>query len=83
MSLIEVNEVSYIYENDDNEKPALKDVSINIESGDFIAVIGSNGSGKSTLAKLLNVLLLPSEGDILVNGLNSRDKKIPGKLGSR
>ncbi|MGM0601883.1 MAG: energy-coupling factor transporter ATPase [Bacillota bacterium] len=79
MSLIEVNEVSYIYEND-NERPALKDINLNIESGDFIAIIGSNGSGKSTLAKLLNVLLLPSEGNITVNGLNSRDEKNTWKI---
>jgi len=60
--------VKYRYRNLD--EPALKNINLSIEAGDFVAIIGSNGSGKSTLAKLLNVLLLPTEGEITVDNLN-------------
>ncbi len=71
MSLIEVNGVEYNY-NDDQNEPALSNVDLSIEAGDFVTIIGSNGSGKSTLAKLLNVLLLPTDGKIIVDGLDTR-----------
>ncbi len=71
MSLIEVRRVEYKYNEED--EPALKDINMSIESGDFVAVIGSNGSGKSTLARLLNVLLLPSSGEVIIDGLNTAD----------
>ena len=57
MSLIEINGVDFLYENDDSDRPALQNIDLQIEAGDFAVIIGSNGSGKSTLAKLLNVLL--------------------------
>ena len=44
--------------------PALQDVSINIERGSYVAILGHNGSGKSTLAKLLNMILTPTVGKI-------------------
>ncbi|HLV10325.1 MAG TPA: energy-coupling factor transporter ATPase [Halanaerobiales bacterium] len=69
MSLIEVEGVDYVYNSVDI--PALKDINLSIESGEFIAIIGGNGSGKSTLAKLLNVLLIPSSGKIKVTGMDS------------
>src|SRR5690554_6164324 len=69
MSLIEVNGVDYIYNSVDI--PALKDINLTIDSGEFIAVIGGNGSGKSTLAKLLNVLLIPTSGKIEVAGMDT------------
>ncbi len=56
---------------------ALDDVSIEIEEGSFVCVLGHNGSGKSTLAKLLNGLSLPNEGTVLVSGKDTRD---PDKL---
>ncbi len=68
MSLIEMSGVRYNYR--DLDEPALKNINLSIEAGDFVAIIGSNGSGKSTLAKLLNVLLLPTEGEIFVDGLS-------------
>jgi energy-coupling factor transport system ATP-binding protein len=52
---------------------ALEAVTLTIERGEFVAVVGSNGSGKSTLAKHLNALLIPTEGVVLVDGLNTRD----------
>jgi energy-coupling factor transport system ATP-binding protein len=51
---------------------ALKGVSISIEQGEFVAIIGHNGSGKSTLAKHLNALLLPDQGTVTVGGLDTK-----------
>ncbi len=67
MSLIELTGVNFSYNK--NNKLALKNIDLTVDEGDFVAVIGANGSGKSTLAKLLNVLLLPDEGEVRVNGL--------------
>ena len=52
---------------------ALKDISLQVEKGEFVAVLGSNGCGKSTLAKLFNAILLPEKGDILVENINTKD----------
>ena len=54
---------------------ALCDLSLSIEKGSFVAVIGQNGSGKSTLAKLINALLLPAEGTVFVNGYDTKDEE--------
>lgn len=54
---------------------AVDGVNLHIKQGEFVAVIGSNGSGKSTLAKHFNALLLPSEGQVQVDGLNTKDKR--------
>ena len=51
--------------------PALENVNFSIEEGDFVALVGANGSGKTTLARHLNALLLPTSGDVLVDGLNT------------
>ncbi|MGN1094205.1 MAG: ATP-binding cassette domain-containing protein, partial [Candidatus Neoclostridium sp.] len=72
MSIIEVKSVGFRYGGEKN-KYALDDVSLSIEEGEFVAVVGHNGSGKSTLAKLLNGLLEPTKGDVIVNGINTRD----------
>ncbi|MCR5135171.1 MAG: energy-coupling factor transporter ATPase [Clostridiales bacterium] len=53
---------------------ALNDLSLSIEKGSFVAVIGQNGSGKSTMAKCINALLLPSEGTVWVNGYDTKDE---------
>lgn len=54
---------------------ALDGVSLHIPKGQFVAVIGANGSGKSTLAKHINGLLVPEEGTVTVNGLDTRDEE--------
>ena len=57
------------------ELPAavIKGVDLDIEEGSFVAVIGRNGSGKSTLAKCINALLVPTEGDVFVDGMNTKN----------
>ena len=55
-------------------KAALRDVTLSIEAGSFVAVLGHNGSGKSTLAKHINALFLPSKGEVLVNGRSTLDE---------
>lgn len=53
----------------------LKDVSLSIERGSFTAVLGHNGSGKSTFAKHINAILLPEEGTVLVDGMDTREEE--------
>lgn len=66
--------VSYVYgRGTSHAVTALRGVDLDIAPGEFVAVVGHNGSGKSTVAKHLNVLLLPSEGDVWVDGRNTRD----------
>ena len=66
-----------VLNNDGNvisKKRAIDDVSLTINEGEFVCVVGRNGSGKSTLAKCLNALILPSSGDVIINGLNTKDE---------
>jgi len=74
MPLIEVTNLKYVYNAGTPEAVvALDGVSLRIERGEYLAVVGGNGSGKSTLAKHLNALLLPTEGDVIVDGMNTKD----------
>ena len=68
--LIEVEHITYTYPG--QKQPTLQDVSLQVRAGEWIALIGSNGSGKTTLARHLNALLLPEQGRVLVNGLDTR-----------
>lgn len=71
MAYIEVKNVCFSYEEDTQEnKTVLDNVSLEIERGEFVAILGRNGSGKSTLAKLLNMILTPSSGKILIDGID-------------
>lgn len=80
MSIIKTKHLSYHYirhdeeGNVEGEVPAVKDVNLSVEPGEFIAILGHNGSGKSTLAKHFNALLLPSEGCIVVDGMDTADE---------
>ena len=80
-SIISVKNVTYEYKNEDDYKDggavvaAVKDLSLNIERGSFTVILGHNGSGKSTLAKMLNGLYKPTSGDILVDGINTKDEE--------
>ena len=76
--MIKANNVTfgYNYYNEKEDKKekniAVSEVSISIDTGSFVAILGHNGSGKSTLAKLMNGLLIPDEGSIFVKGLDSK-----------
>ena len=69
-AFIKVENLSFSYESDSEARtiPAVKDVSFDINEGEYIAILGHNGSGKSTLAKLLNFILEPTSGKIFVDG---------------
>lgn len=54
---------------------ALDNVNIDIQKGDFVAILGHNGSGKSTLAKHLNAILMPTEGTLWINGYNTKEEE--------
>lgn len=74
--MIEVQNVKYTYnEGTSAAVEALKGVTFNIADGEFVALVGHNGSGKSTLAKLFNGLIQPREGKVLVNGMDTADRK--------
>ncbi len=85
-AIISVKNAVFRYEDEpDPNRRVLKGINLSIEGGSFVAVLGHNGSGKSTLAKLLNALLLPTEGEVLVDGLSTADPDntlaIRGKVG--
>jgi len=73
--MIKVQGVTFLYESNDQGDvvEALKDINIKVEKGEFVTIIGHNGSGKSTLAKHINALLKPSEGDVWVKGMNTKE----------
>lgn len=68
--MLSIKDVSFTY---DSGTPALENVSIEIKEGEFLCIVGHNGSGKSTLAKMLNGLLLPTEGTVEVAGMDTSD----------
>ena len=73
-NIIEVRNAVYEYVDEDVVKRAVDNVSFSIKKGSFTVILGHNGSGKSTLAKLLNGLLKPTNGDVLVDGINTKDE---------
>ena len=76
--MIETRELTFIYPAEEGREAsaALRDVSLQIEAGTFVAVLGHNGSGKSTLAKHFNAVLLPSGGSVWVEGMDTRDEAL-------
>lgn len=71
---LETSHLSYTYPNTEGETHhALHDLTLSIEQGSFVAVLGHNGSGKSTLAKLLNGILVPTAGKVFVDSLDTAD----------
>jgi energy-coupling factor transport system ATP-binding protein len=67
--LIRADKVTYTYEGE----PALREVTLNVNEGEFLVILGHNGSGKSTLAKMFNALLAPNGGSVRVDGLDTAD----------
>lgn len=82
---IEIQHVSFSYplEHGREQRRALQAIDLEIHEGEFVAIIGENGSGKSTLARLLTALLLPDEGQVLVDGMSTRDSVHHAQIRSR
>lgn len=74
-NLIEIKNVTFQYTDDEAVHTAVENLSLEIKKGSFTVVLGHNGSGKSTLAKLLNGLNKPTTGDVIVEGINTRDEE--------
>jgi energy-coupling factor transport system ATP-binding protein len=73
--MIEAKDLSFVYRTGEADAvPALRDLNLEIEPGQLVAIIGHNGSGKSTLAKLLCAVLYPTEGEILIDGVPVREE---------
>ena len=72
MSIISFKQVHYTYPGDELE--SLCGVDLEIEQGEFVAVLGHNGSGKSTLAKHMNAILVPDEGKVVIDGIDSSEE---------
>ena len=75
-TMIELKDVTFAYPAEEGKqtKNALDGVTLSIEKGSFVAVLGHNGSGKSTLAKTMNAILLPASGQVLVEGMDTKDE---------
>ena len=76
-NIIEIKGLHFAYDADDEEKKSvevLKGIDLDIKQGEFVAVLGHNGCGKSTLAKHLNAILLPTEGTVIVDGIDTKDE---------
>ncbi len=76
-SLIDIQDVTYAYPvqtGKDQSDLALRDMSLQVESGEYLVVLGHNGSGKSTLARHCNALLIPDSGRVLVAGFDTREQ---------
>jgi energy-coupling factor transport system ATP-binding protein len=72
--MIRLDQVSFSYTTEQVSRPAVHNLSFNLEAGQMVAVLGANGSGKSTLARLINGTLLPDKGSVIVDGLNTSDR---------
>ncbi len=72
-TIINAENISYFYD-EETKKYVFKDLSLKVEKGSFVAVLGHNGSGKSTLAKHFNAILQPTEGKVYVNSMDTLDE---------
>ncbi len=73
-NFINLVDVTFRYEGSSNAENILSGINLSIKKGEFLAVLGHNGSGKSTFAMHLNAMLLPSSGDVLVDGVNTKNE---------
>ncbi|MGI6668529.1 MAG: energy-coupling factor transporter ATPase [Acetivibrionales bacterium] len=84
-NIIEINQAGYIYKSGSETRPdviALQDIGLSVVEGEFLAILGRNGSGKSTLAKLMNALLLPTSGTVVVYGFDTLNGEYLWKIRS-
>ncbi|MCD7742393.1 MAG: energy-coupling factor transporter ATPase [Ruminococcus sp.] len=75
---LDADEITFSYPSNQDEKEkndVLKGVSLSVEKGEFVAVLGHNGSGKSTLAKCFNAINIPDSGTVTVNGMDTKDEE--------
>lgn len=72
--IVRIENLHYTYQHEGRAVQALRGIDLTIEQGEYIVLLGHNGSGKSTLAKHLNALLTPTQGDVWVNGWNTKDR---------
>ena len=70
MTLIEVKNLNKIYGSGEAEVKDLKNINLNIEQGEFVAIVGQSGSGKSTLLHLIGGIDIPSSGEVIIDGKN-------------
>ncbi len=79
-AMIKCSDVSFKYINNiegkNEEKYALKNVNLEVKKGEFLVILGHNGSGKSTIAKHMNALITPSEGTVIVDGLDTSNPEL-------
>ncbi len=80
-NIVKVNNISYEYITEDSTFKAIDRLTLDVKEGEFVAIIGHNGSGKSTLSKNLNAILVPTEGDILIE--NGKIKEIGSNITSQ
>ena len=73
-NIINVKDMTFEYVTIDSKFKAIDDLSLEVKQGEFVAIIGHNGSGKSTLSKNLNAILEPTQGDIYIDGMNTKDE---------
>lgn len=75
---IEAKNITFAYVNEMEDPPikttVFENLSLDINKGEFVAILGHNGSGKSTLAKCFNAINIPEEGDVFVNGMSIKDQ---------
>ena len=76
--MIKIENLSYAYSTSEDEQShfALRGLDLQINKGDFVAILGHNGSGKSTLGKLMNAQIFPTEGNIWIDDLNTNDENL-------
>ncbi len=73
--MIKAENLKSKYNNEEDSVFALGGIDLTVKKGEFVAILGHNGSGKSTLAKHFNGIMLPYEGDVFVNGVNTKDEE--------
>lgn len=85
MSFINVENVTFRYGSEDplSLKEALSGISLSVEKGEFVALLGHNGCGKSTLAKHFNAMLLPTSGKVFVDGMDTIDESLKYEIRRR
>ena len=81
-SFIHTEDLCFSYTDSDGKKesPALKGISVDIQKGEYVAVLGHNGSGKSTFAKLLNLILEPTSGKLVIDGVDLTEQELTDEL---